>query len=153
MKRFPAWLLLLLSTFAWADELDDVKAYLDKTYSADRPGASVVIAEGNDIVLQEGYGLANVELGVPITPDTIFRVGSVTKQFTGAAIMLLEQRGELSVDDPISRYLPETDELLAQVRAAGFADVRRWPVFLGTAQLVTAVRAPGGRPSAPGAGR
>lgn len=96
------------SAIATTDEaLNDVKAFLTETYSPDRPGASVVIMEKGEIIHQAGYGLANVELGVPITSDTVFRIGSVTKQFTAAGIMLLEQRGQLSVSDPIEKYLPD----------------------------------------------
>ena len=102
--------LLCLQTIASAattDSLDDVRRFLTETYPSDRPGAAVVVMEKGEIVHQSGYGLANVELGVPITNDTIFRVGSVTKQFTAAAIMLMEQRGQLSASDPIEKYLPD----------------------------------------------
>ncbi len=105
MKRFC--LLLIFSPFTAFASLDDARTFLDDTYAPDRPGASVVIMQNGEMIHQEGYGLANVELGVPITPDSIFRIGSVTKQFTSAAIMLLQQRGELSVSDPIGMYLPE----------------------------------------------
>ena len=92
---------------ATASSLEQVRLYLETIYPADRPGASVLLVEEGEILHQAGYGLANVELGVPITPDTVFRVGSVTKQFTAAAIMLLQQRGALSVDDHINDYLPD----------------------------------------------
>ncbi len=105
MQRFC--LLLVFSPFAAYASLDDARTFLNDTYAPDRPGASVIIMQDGEIIHQEGYGLANVELGVPITPDSIFRIGSVTKQFTSAAIMLLQQRGELSVSDPIGKYLPE----------------------------------------------
>lgn len=105
MKRLC--LLLFFLPFTAYASLDDARAFLSNTYAADRPGASVIIMKDGEIIHQEGYGLANVELSVPITPDSIFRIGSVTKQFTSAAIMLLQQRGELSVSDPIGKYLPE----------------------------------------------
>lgn len=103
------WILAvaLVSHALFAAELDDVRAYLDATYAPDRPGAAVVIVKNGEIIFEGGYGLANVEHGIANTPDTIFRIGSVTKQFTAAAIMLLQQRGELSVDDPTSKYLPD----------------------------------------------
>jgi len=87
--------------------LDDIRALLAETYAADRPGAAVVIVENGEIIHQSGYGLANVELNVPISNDTVFRIGSVTKQFTAAGIMLLEQRGQLSTSDRIEKYLPD----------------------------------------------
>jgi D-alanyl-D-alanine carboxypeptidase len=92
---------------ATKEALNEIDAFLTQTYPADRPGASIVIMEKGEIVHQAGYGLANVELGVPITNDSVFRIGSVTKQFTAAGIMLLEQRGALSTSDPIEKYLPE----------------------------------------------
>jgi CubicO group peptidase (beta-lactamase class C family) len=95
-------------TVAATDEaLHDIRSFLAETYAANRPGAAVVIVEKGEIVHQAGYGLANIELGAPISNDTVFRIGSVTKQFTAAAIMLLEQRGLLSVSDPIDKYLPD----------------------------------------------
>lgn len=107
MSRLGVVAVTLFSLSVHANGLDDARDYLEATYTSDRPGASVVIFDGGEIVHERGYGLANVEHGIPITPDTIFRVGSVTKQFTGAAIMLLQQRGELSVDDPITKFLPD----------------------------------------------
>lgn len=99
--------LLLLAQYAAADELSDVRAFLDGTFPDDRPGASVLVARGGEIIHRSAHGLANVELGVPITVDTVFRIGSITKQFTAGAIMLLEQRGQLSVEDPIDKFLPD----------------------------------------------
>ena len=99
--------VIFLSHSAVAANLDDIKALLSSTYADNRPGASVIIVDNGEIMHEAGYGLANVEHGIPIMPETIFRVGSITKQFTAAAIMLLQQRGELSVDDPIEKYLPD----------------------------------------------
>jgi D-alanyl-D-alanine carboxypeptidase len=100
-------LLALILPFSALASVDDAVAFLEETYAADRPGASVIVMKDGQTLHEAGYGLANVEWGIPITPDTVFRVGSITKQFTGAAIMLLEQRGLLSVDDPITRHLPD----------------------------------------------
>jgi len=68
---------------------------------------AVLIARGNDILLDKGYGFANVEWNVPNSPKTKFRLGSVTKQFTAASILLLEERGKLSVNDPVKKYMPD----------------------------------------------
>lgn len=107
---FITFTLICISSNAIAateHSLNEVKAFFADTYSADRPGASIIIMEKGEIIHQAGYGLANVELGVPITNDTVFRIGSVTKQFTAAGIMLLEQRGQLSTSDQIEKYLPD----------------------------------------------
>ncbi len=90
---------------------DEIVRYADelfsKSYPADEPGAAVLIAKDGKILLRKGYGLANLELGVPVKPDMVFEIASVTKQFTAAAILLLQERGKLSVDDEITRYLTD----------------------------------------------
>ena len=71
------------------------------------PGVSVAVARGGRVVHAQGYGLANVELNVPATADTVYRIGSITKQFTAAAIMQLVEQGKMSLDDPIETFLPD----------------------------------------------
>jgi CubicO group peptidase (beta-lactamase class C family) len=68
---------------------------------------SVLVARGNDVLLSKGYGSANLEWEIPNTPSTKFRLGSITKQFTAASILLLEERGKLKVEDPVKKYLPD----------------------------------------------
>jgi CubicO group peptidase (beta-lactamase class C family) len=68
---------------------------------------SVLVARGATIVLDKGYGFANLEWNVPNTPTTKFRLGSITKQFTAASILLLEERGKLKTDDPVKKYMPD----------------------------------------------
>lgn len=68
---------------------------------------TVLVARDGSTILDKGYGSADLEWNIPNTPDTRFRNGSITKQFTAAGILLLEERGKLKVDDPISKYLPD----------------------------------------------
>jgi CubicO group peptidase (beta-lactamase class C family) len=68
---------------------------------------AVLVARGGQPVFRQSYGLANHEFSIPNTPRTKFRVGSVSKQFTSAAILLLEQRGKLKLTDPVSKHLPD----------------------------------------------
>ena len=68
---------------------------------------TVLVARDGKVVLDKAYGMANVEWDVPNAPNTKFRLGSITKQFTAAAILLLEERGKLKVDDRIKTYLPD----------------------------------------------
>jgi CubicO group peptidase (beta-lactamase class C family) len=68
---------------------------------------AVLVAKDGKILFDRGYGMANVEWQVPNTPETRFRIGSITKQFTAAAILFLEERGRLSTDDPLSRFIPD----------------------------------------------
>jgi CubicO group peptidase (beta-lactamase class C family) len=76
-------------------------------WSASTPGCAVGVARGGSEVLRRAYGMADLERGVPNTPDTIFEAGSVAKQFTAAAVLLLAADGKLSLDDPARKYLPE----------------------------------------------
>ncbi len=71
------------------------------------PGMSVAVLRGDSVLLSRGYGFANVERHVPGTDSTVYMVGSLTKPFTAAAIVLLSQQGRLRLDDPIIKYLPE----------------------------------------------
>jgi CubicO group peptidase (beta-lactamase class C family) len=67
----------------------------------------VLVARGSDLIVSKGYGLANVEWNVPSSPSARFKVASITKQFTAAAILLLEERGRLKIDDLVKTHLPE----------------------------------------------
>src|SRR5690349_2458236 len=69
-------------------------------WTADTPGCAVGVASGGRPVLAKGYGSADLEHDVAITPDTIFEAGSVSKQFTAAAVLLLSREKKLSLDDP-----------------------------------------------------
>ena len=71
------------------------------------PGCALGVMREGRLVYARGYGLASIELGVPITPATVFDIGSVSKQFTALAIVLLAQDGKLSLDDEIQKYVPE----------------------------------------------
>lgn len=76
---------------------------------------SVLVVRGSHVLLDRAYGNANLELQVPDTPQTRYRLGSITKQFTAAAILLLQERGLLKVTDPIGHYLPDAPAAWAAV--------------------------------------
>jgi D-alanyl-D-alanine carboxypeptidase len=78
--------------------------YLAKPGAA---GLSIGIARQGKVLLAKGYGLADVEFDVPANADTMFRIGSVTKQFTAAAIMRLVEQGKISLDDSLNKFLPD----------------------------------------------
>ena len=90
-----------------ADLTARADAILEATYPADGPGAAVVITRGGRTIYSGGRGLADLETREPITRDSVFRLGSITKQFTAAAILQLVQQGRISLDDPISRFFPD----------------------------------------------
>ena len=76
---------------------------------ANAPGAAVLVVIDGKPVLRKGYGLADLEKRTPITPETIFRIGSITKQFTAVAVLQLVQAGKVALDDPISKWVPDFD--------------------------------------------
>ena len=74
------------------------------------PGLALAVIQHGAVIKMQGYGLANVELDVPVTPETVFELASVTKQFTATAIMLLVEEGKVGLDDPIPHYLSNTPD-------------------------------------------
>ncbi|HEY3579420.1 MAG TPA: serine hydrolase domain-containing protein [Pyrinomonadaceae bacterium] len=78
-----------------------------KAYVGPAPGCAAAVSLNGDVVLEKAFGLADMEHNVPNTPQTIFESGSVAKQFTAAALVLLQQEGKLSLDDPVRKYIPE----------------------------------------------
>ncbi len=74
------------------------------------PGLSIAVVQNGEVLLAKGYGLANVELSVPATAETVYQIGSITKQFTATAIMMLVEDGKLSLDDPIARHLTDSPD-------------------------------------------
>ena len=71
------------------------------------PGVALLVARKGEIVRAQGFGFANVELQVPVKPETLFQSGSVGKQFTATAIMMLVEEGKIGLDDSITKYFPE----------------------------------------------
>jgi CubicO group peptidase (beta-lactamase class C family) len=82
-------------------------AVFERVIKGDSPGAAVLIAKDGEILYQKGFGFASLEHHVPITPETKFRIGSITKQFTAAAVLKLQEDGLLSVKDPLSKFIPD----------------------------------------------
>jgi CubicO group peptidase (beta-lactamase class C family) len=74
------------------------------------PGVALAVVKDGRIILAKGYGYANVELEVPVKPETIFQSGSVGKQFTATAVMMLAEEGKLSLDDQITKFFPKAPE-------------------------------------------
>ena len=80
---------------------------LFSNYNSKTAGVAVGIVKDGELIFKKGYGTANLEYDIPITPKTIFNVGSVSKQFTTFSIYLLEKQGKISLDDDIRKYIPE----------------------------------------------
>lgn len=115
MKTFTSVRLILsfiflfaLSANVLADNVDDIiRAQMAEHHI---PGAAVAVIKNGKLVKMKGYGLASVEFGVPVTTETVFEIGSVSKQMTAAAIMLLVQDGKIDLDAKISTYLESSPE-------------------------------------------
>jgi CubicO group peptidase (beta-lactamase class C family) len=133
LKRFPVFALILFTSFAAAQTsantapVDEyVKAEMQRQHI---PGLSLLVAKNGKIVQAEGFGLANVELQVPVKPESVFQSGSVGKQFTATAVMMLVEQGKVSLEDPLTKYFKDAPaswkdvtvrELLSHT--AGFGD-------------------------------
>src|SRR5579859_7917233 len=108
MKRLVAVLILMMATgrFAFADEVDAlIKSEMEKHQIT---GLSLMVVRDGRQVKTGSYGVANLEWNVPVTPDTVFEIGSITKQVTAACILLLAEDGKLAIDDKLSQHMANT---------------------------------------------
>lgn len=101
---FCAWPAISAAQDVSATAIDTLFAEWDKPGS---PGAALVVMRGDEIIYEKGYGSANLEYGLPITPRSVFLVASVSKQFTAFAIAMLAEQAKLSLDDDIRTHVPE----------------------------------------------
>ena len=102
--------LLMGESLAGKDEnnmVNQIDLYMKKLTELGRFSGSILVAKDGKILISKGYGQANYELDVPCAPETKFRIGSITKSFTAMAIMQLQEKELLSVNDPISKYIPD----------------------------------------------
>ncbi len=106
---FVAFLLLhLLAITVRADGVDEyIKAEMQKQRI---PGISIAVLKEGKVIKAEGYGLANVELNIPAKADTVYKIGSVSKQFIASGIMLLAEDQKIGLDDKVSKYLEGTPD-------------------------------------------
>jgi len=120
----------------------DVASRIDALFASvnrpDHPGAAIAVLRNGALAHQRCFGLANVEDCVPVTPDTVFRLGSVTKHICATAMLVLENRGLLTLDDPVERYLPELSPTVGLITlrqlltmTSGLQDGVILPIFAG----------------------
>lgn len=103
--------LLALSVAGRAqDLLPKLEEYAQAAARAERFSGAILVARDGKVLVSKGYGMADVEHDVPNTPETKFRLGSLTKQFTAAAVLLLQERGQLSVQDSVCKYVAPCPE-------------------------------------------
>ena len=113
LKRIILGLFILCfslnTTFALilTDKQKAYEAILVEQIRIDEPGVAVIVSQKGKVLFKAARGLANLEHNIQLTTDSVFRLGSITKQFTAAAIMILQERKKLSVDDDIHKYIPD----------------------------------------------
>ncbi len=88
-------------------KIEEMEKFVASFVSSQQFMGTVLVAQGNDIILNKGYGSANVEWNIPNAPTTKFRLGSITKQFTAASILLLEQQGKLKTTELLKKHFPD----------------------------------------------
>lgn len=100
--------VLFLSQPAAAQPLAaQIDALFKPQYKPHQPGATVIVVKNGKTILRKAYGAADLAANRPLTPGTVLRLGSITKQFTAAAILLLADEGKLALNDPITRFFPD----------------------------------------------
>src|ERR1039457_4291459 len=107
MFRRTAISFLLIGICLGQDNIPRMEQIAQSYVTSKQFMGSALVARGGKVVLSKGYGFANLEWEVPNSPTTKFRLGSVTKQFTAACILLLEERGKLKIDDPVKKYMAD----------------------------------------------
>jgi CubicO group peptidase (beta-lactamase class C family) len=88
-----------------------IDAVVSSTYSSKEPGISVLVAKDRKAIYSKAFGKSNLELNTPLETNSVFQIGSITKQFTATSILMLEEQGKLSVEDKIGKYIPEYAEI------------------------------------------
>jgi CubicO group peptidase (beta-lactamase class C family) len=107
----------LLASLALAQTSDPVDDYVHSEMQKRQiPGLALLVVRDGKIIKQRGYGFANVELEAPVIPETIFQSGSMGKQFTATAIMMLVEEGKLRLDDPLTKFFPEAPPAWREVK-------------------------------------
>jgi len=108
MSKLYCAAFVLIASFGLAAHADNIDDLVDTTMNAHQiPGMAVAVIKDNQVIKEQAYGYANLELKVPVTLDTSFALASMTKVFTASAIMTLVQDGKINLDDTITKYLPQ----------------------------------------------
>lgn len=121
-----------------------VSEYMDAVVRVDGFSGTILVARDGKPVVSKGYGMASIELAVPNAPDNIFRLGSITKQFTSMSIMMLQERGKLKVSDPICDYVANCPDIWKPItirhlltHTSGITNYTAFPDFAKTTILPT----------------
>ena len=130
----PCLSILLLCVASCRQPHSDLESGVDeifKRFNSGTPGCAVAVVDHGKVVLQKGYGMANLEYDVPITSSSVFDIASVSKQFAGLAISTLIQEGKISLDDDIHKYLPDVPDFGKSITIRHLVNhtsgLRDWP--------------------------
>ncbi len=140
MKPISSLLLLFLTALSVPVFSQNPTAEFDRlmqeNFHPDGPGATVLVAKKGQIIYHKAFGMANLELDVPMRTDHVFRIGSVTKQFTAAAILQLAEQGKLSLQDELTKFIPDyptqgkkitVEQLLNHTSGIkSYTDLKKW---------------------------
>ncbi|PZX55615.1 serine hydrolase [Algoriphagus chordae] len=111
MKHFLTIILISLSTYTFGQSrndkriIDQIDKIILESFENVAPGCAILIAKDGKVILEKAYGTANLELGVATKPEMVFRIGSITKQFTAIAILQLVEKGDLALTDSIQKFI------------------------------------------------
>ena len=100
-------LSLNFQSIGYAQKLTKIDSLLQEKYPDNAPGATFLISKKGNIIYKKAFGLANLELSVPMKTDNVIKIGSITKQFTAISILMLMEQGKLNLDDEITRFIPD----------------------------------------------
>ncbi|MBX2965361.1 MAG: serine hydrolase [Cyclobacteriaceae bacterium] len=108
IRKNLLFILLIFSINALAQNtVENLDKILTERFSANEPGAAVLVVQNDKVLLRKGYGIAEMSRKSAVSPDMVFRIGSITKQFTSTAILKLVSEGKISLQDNITTYLPD----------------------------------------------
>ncbi|MFK7772610.1 MAG: serine hydrolase [Saprospiraceae bacterium] len=113
MKNFKTTLILMVSFLIFHSaaiaQIDQTKIQnlLEKNFPADQPGVTLLVAKDGNIIFKGASGMANLELNIPMKVDHVLRIGSITKQFTAVAILMLQEQSKLNIQDDITKFIPD----------------------------------------------
>ena len=110
--KFSFFILVLTILFVTHIQAQDQTKQFDDIVSqyynnSDAPGATILVAKDGKVIYKTAVGKSNLELDVDMVPENVFMLASITKQFTAVAILMLEEQGKLSLDDPITKFVPD----------------------------------------------
>nr|WP_321233605.1 serine hydrolase [uncultured Psychroserpens sp.] len=107
-KALTLYICLLLSVSSFAQTLEQqIDTYISEQYTSETPSVSILVAKDGKAIYNKAFGIANFELDVKAAPKHVYEIGSITKQFTAVAILMLEEQGKLSLDDEITKFISD----------------------------------------------